>query len=80
MIAGKDSPKFGEAKNGWLAGTAAWNWIAISQYMLGVRVEFEGCVPLSSPRSGRNSRSSATSAAPITWSCQQPQEGQQGRG
>ncbi len=42
MVAGKDAVKPGEAKNSWLTGTAAWNFVAISQYMLGVRPEFEG--------------------------------------
>jgi len=42
MIAGKDAIKHGEAKNSWLTGTAAWNFVAISQYMLGVRPEWEG--------------------------------------
>ncbi len=42
MIAGKDAVRHGEAKNSWLTGTAAWNFVAISQYMLGVRPEFEG--------------------------------------
>jgi cellobiose phosphorylase len=50
MIAGKDSPKFGQAKNSWLTGTAAWNFIAISQYILGCRPDFDGliidpCIP-----------------------------------
>ena len=50
MIAGKDAPKHGEAKNSWLTGTAAWNFVAISQYILGVRAEFDGlrvepCLP-----------------------------------
>jgi cellobiose phosphorylase len=50
MIAGKESPKFGQAKNSWLTGTASWNFIAVSQYILGVRAEFNGlrvdpCVP-----------------------------------
>jgi cellobiose phosphorylase len=44
MIAGKESPKFGQAKNSWLTGTAAWNFIAISQYILGCRAEFDGLV------------------------------------
>jgi cellobiose phosphorylase len=44
MIAGKDAPRFGEAKNSWLTGTAAWNLFAISQYLLGVRPEFDGLV------------------------------------
>jgi cellobiose phosphorylase len=42
MIAGKDAVRHGEAKNSWLTGTAAWNFVAISQYLLGVRPEFEG--------------------------------------
>jgi cellobiose phosphorylase len=42
MIAGKDAVRPGEAKNSWLTGTAAWNFVAISQYMLGVRPEFGG--------------------------------------
>lgn len=45
MIAGRDAAHHGEAKNSWLTGTAAWNFVAISQYMLGVRPEFDGlCV------------------------------------
>jgi len=42
MIAGKDAARHGEAKNSWLTGTAAWNFVAASQYLLGVRPEFEG--------------------------------------
>jgi cellobiose phosphorylase len=50
MIAGKDAATFGEAKNSWLTGTAAWNFVAISQWILGIRPEFEGlkidpCIP-----------------------------------
>ena len=50
MIAGKDAPTHGEAKNSWLSGTAAWNFVAISQWILGVRAEHDGlridpCVP-----------------------------------
>ena len=41
-IAGKDSDAFGEAKNSWLTGTAAWNYVAITQWILGIRPEFEG--------------------------------------
>ena len=37
MIAGKDAPTFGEAKNSWLTGTAAWNYYAIAQWILGIR-------------------------------------------
>jgi cellobiose phosphorylase len=42
MIAGKDAPNQGEAKNSWLTGTAAWNYVAITQYILGIRPTFEG--------------------------------------
>lgn len=50
MIAGKDAFKPGEAKNSWLTGTAAWNFYAISQYILGVRPGYDGleidpCIP-----------------------------------
>jgi cellobiose phosphorylase len=50
MIAGKESPKFGQAKNSWLTGTAAWNFVAISQYILGCQADFDGltidpCIP-----------------------------------
>ncbi|KXA94929.1 glycosyl transferase [candidate division MSBL1 archaeon SCGC-AAA259E19] len=49
-IAGSDAPTFGEAKNSWLTGTAAWNWVAITQWILGIRPEHEGlrvdpCIP-----------------------------------
>ncbi len=42
MIAGKDAPTFGEAKNSWLSGTAAWNYVAITQWILGIRPEYNG--------------------------------------
>ncbi len=42
MIAGKDAVKPGEAKNSWLTGTGSWNFVAISQYLLGVRCEWDG--------------------------------------
>ncbi len=44
MIAGRDAPRAGEAKNSWLTGTAAWNYCAISQNMLGIRPDFDGLV------------------------------------
>lgn len=44
MIAGKDAPTFGEAKNSWLSGTAAWNYVAITQWILGIRPDLEGLV------------------------------------
>jgi cellobiose phosphorylase len=42
MIAGRDAPTHGEAKNSWLTGTAAWNYYAITQWILGIRPEYEG--------------------------------------
>ena len=50
MIAGKDAVRHGEAKNSWLTGTAAWNYVAISQAILGIQADFDGlkvnpCIP-----------------------------------
>lgn len=50
MIAGKEAYKPGEAKNSWLTGTAAWNYYAITQYILGIKPSYEGliidpCIP-----------------------------------
>ena len=50
MIAGRDAFKPGEAKNSWLTGTAAWNYFAITQYILGIRPDYDGllidpCIP-----------------------------------
>jgi cellobiose phosphorylase len=42
MIAGRDAPTHGEAKNSWLTGTAAWNFVAITQWILGIRAELCG--------------------------------------
>ena len=50
MIGGKDAgsdigqtgKNFGQGKNSWLTGTAAWNMVAISQYILGVQADFDG--------------------------------------
>ena len=42
MIAGRDAPTFGEAKNSWLTGTAAWNYYAITQWILGIRTSYVG--------------------------------------
>lgn len=52
MIAGKDAKPehFGQAKNSWLTGTAAWNFVAVSQYILGIAPDYDGlridpCIP-----------------------------------
>lgn len=42
MIAGRDAPTHGEAKNSWLSGTAAWNYVAITQWILGIRPTYQG--------------------------------------
>ena len=52
MIAGADAPLHGQAKNSWLTGTAAWTFVNVSQYILGIRPEFSGlsvdpCIPSS---------------------------------
>jgi cellobiose phosphorylase len=44
MIAGKDAIRHGEAKNSWLTGTASWNFVAVSQHLLGVRADWDGLV------------------------------------
>ena len=50
MIAGRDAPSFGEAKNSWLTGTAAWTFASISQAILGIVPTLDGlkidpCIP-----------------------------------
>ena len=50
MVAGKDAPTFGEAKNSWLTGTAAWTFFNVSQYILGIQPTLDGlkvdpCIP-----------------------------------
>ena len=50
MIAGKDAASFGEAKNSWLTGTAAWSFLGVSQGILGVKPTLDGlqidpCIP-----------------------------------
>ena len=44
MIAGRDAPCFGEAKNSWLTGTAAWTLVALTQGILGIKPGYEGLV------------------------------------
>jgi len=50
MIAGRDAPTHGEAKNSWLTGTAAWTYFAVTQWIFGIRTEYDGllidpCIP-----------------------------------
>ncbi len=42
MIAGRDAPTHGEAKNSWLTGTAAWSYVSITQWILGIRPTHDG--------------------------------------
>lgn len=44
MIAGKDAPDFGSAKNSWLTGTAAWTFVNATQYILGITPTLSGLV------------------------------------
>lgn len=44
MTAGRDALIPGEAKNSFLTGTAAWSFVAVAQYILGVRPSAEGLV------------------------------------
>lgn len=50
MIAGRAAPRYGEAKNSWLTGTASWMMAAASQAILGIRPDYDGlrvepCLP-----------------------------------
>jgi cellobiose phosphorylase len=50
MVAGKEAAKPGEAKNSWLTGTAAWNYHAITEHILGIKPDYDGlridpCIP-----------------------------------
>lgn len=52
MIAGRDAPTYGEAKNSWLTGTAAWSFVTITQAILGIKPDYQGllidpCIPKS---------------------------------
>jgi cellobiose phosphorylase len=38
----RTAPLYGEAKNSWLTGTAAWNYVAITQSILGIRPSSDG--------------------------------------
>jgi cellobiose phosphorylase len=44
MIAGSDAKQHGQAKNSWLTGCAAWNFVTVTQHILGVRADFDGLV------------------------------------
>ena len=42
MVAGPEAAIPGEGKNSWLTGTAAWTFVDVSQYLLGVRPTLDG--------------------------------------
>lgn len=42
MVAGPEAPTTGEGKNSWLTGTAAWTFVDVSQFLLGVTPTFDG--------------------------------------
>lgn len=44
MTAGRDAPTPGEGKNSWLTGTAAWSFVSLSQFILGIRPDYDGLV------------------------------------
>ena len=51
MVAGKDAARPGEGKNSWLTGTAAWMWYTVSEYILGIKPDYNGlfidpCLPV----------------------------------
>ena len=50
MIAGRFNPHYGRAKNSWLTGSASWSFVALSEYILGIRADYDGllvkpCLP-----------------------------------
>ncbi len=49
-VLGDEHPQFGLARNSWLSGTAAWCYQAATQWILGIRPEYNGlrvepCIP-----------------------------------
>lgn len=44
FIAGDESPQFGMSRNSWLTGSASWNLVAASSYILGIRPDYKGLV------------------------------------
>ena len=43
-IAGRSARTYGEAKNSWLTGTAAWSFVAVSQGILGIKPDYDGLI------------------------------------
>lgn len=51
-ILGNEHPQFGLARNSWLSGTSSWTYQAATQYILGIRADYDGlrvdpCIPSS---------------------------------
>jgi N,N'-diacetylchitobiose phosphorylase len=50
FVMGKDHTAFGRARHPWLTGSGGWNYTAVTRWILGVRLTFDGlvvdpCVP-----------------------------------
>lgn len=50
FISGDENPEFGRSRNSWLTGSASWNLVAVSWYILGIRPDYRGllidpCIP-----------------------------------
>ncbi len=50
FVMGRDHTAFGRARHPWLTGSGGWNYTAVTRWILGVRLSFEGmivdpCIP-----------------------------------
>ena len=50
MVAGAEAARPGEGKDSWLTGTAAWTWKTVSEFILGIKPQYDGllvepCIP-----------------------------------
>jgi N,N'-diacetylchitobiose phosphorylase len=50
FVMGKDHTAYGRARHAWLTGSGGWNYTAVTRWILGVRLTFDGmvidpCVP-----------------------------------
>ncbi|MBN1794202.1 MAG: glycosyl transferase [Candidatus Omnitrophica bacterium] len=49
-LASREHPAFGAGRNSWLTGSASWNFVAATQYILGIKPDYDGllidpCIP-----------------------------------
>ena len=49
-VLGDEHPQLGLARNSWLSGTATWSYLAATQWILGIRPDYDGlridpCIP-----------------------------------